>query len=168
MRSGIPIIIKNTMTNSPGTVVSSQPGRKQHQKSGQLITSIAHMTGRTQFTIETEGMKDQNDILVCLAGNGISIDIINIFPNQIYHRRSCHKKDIGDIGETEKALPCHRELQQDFRRWRSYAGNSRCHVQNHPGIDCKTDRSASDFRLPFDHFLPGKGRGYGSCCSCPS
>jgi len=104
MRSGIPIIIKNTMTNSPGTVVSSQPGRRMHQKSGQLITSIAHMTGRTQFTIETEGMKDQDDILVCLAGNGISIDIINIFPDQMVFTIEGHatKKALGILEKQKK------------------------------------------------------------------
>jgi aspartate kinase len=109
MRSGIPVIIKNTMTNSPGTVISSHLGRKQlaqSRKSGQLITGIAHITGRTQITIETMGMEDQNDILVRFADNGISIDIINIFPDKMVFTIEGYatKKAMEILKEREK--PC--------------------------------------------------------------
>ncbi|HHY81060.1 MAG TPA: aspartate kinase [Clostridiales bacterium] len=84
-RAGIPVVIKNSMNNTPGTIISSgtaiaQPSGK---RTGQLITSIAHITGRTQITIDTQGADEQNDILLDLADNGISIDIINIFPERM-------------------------------------------------------------------------------------
>lgn len=86
MRSGIPILIKNTMGNSPGTIISSYRDQKpiaQNKRSKQLITSIAHVLGRTQLTIENLGMDGQNEILSYLADNNISIDIINIFPSKM-------------------------------------------------------------------------------------
>ncbi len=87
MSAGIPILIKNTMSDSPGTIISSRIERKKHTKeyrSEQLITSIAYITGRSQISIDTKrGLDEQNDILHGLAENGISIDIINIFPEKM-------------------------------------------------------------------------------------
>ncbi|HHU48762.1 MAG: aspartate kinase [Caldicoprobacterales bacterium] len=87
MNAGIPILIKNTLSDSPGTMISSRIERKQQAKSRraeQLITSIAHITGRTQISIDTEqGLEEQDDILQRLADNHISIDIINIFPKKM-------------------------------------------------------------------------------------
>jgi aspartate kinase len=109
MRCGIPVIIKNTMTNSPGTVISSFQGRKQPvhgHKTGQLITSIAHITGRTQIKIDVCTMEDQNDILIRLADNGISIDIINIFPDCMVFTIDGHA--------TEKAVEILDELGKTY------------------------------------------------------
>jgi aspartate kinase len=109
MRSGIPVVIKNTMSNSPGTVISSHQGRKQlaqSRKSGQLITGIAHITGRTQFIIETGSMTDQNDILLHLADNGISIDIINIFPDKMVFTIDGHAAGKALDILNEKNTPC--------------------------------------------------------------
>lgn len=100
MRTGIPLVIKNTMTDSPGTIISTpvvkrQP--KQSHKPNRIITSIAHATGRTQINIETKnGIEEQNEILLRLADNNISIDIINIFPEKMVFTI--------DGNATEKAL----------------------------------------------------------------
>lgn len=86
MRNSIPIVIKNTMTDSPGTIISNYRDQKSmldDRRSKQLITGIAHITGRAQITIETPGDDDQNDILTSFADNKISIDIINIFPEKM-------------------------------------------------------------------------------------
>lgn len=87
MHAGIPVKIKNTMSDSPGTMISALVERKQQRKtllSEQLITSIAHITGRTQISIDTkQGLEEQNDILLRLADHQISIDIINIFPEKM-------------------------------------------------------------------------------------
>lgn len=88
MRAGIPVKIKNTMNDSPGTIVStpviSREQTKQIHKPGRIITSIAHIIGRTQITLDIKGgIEEQNDILLRLANNHISIDIINIFPDKM-------------------------------------------------------------------------------------
>ena len=87
MRAEIPVVIKNTMNDSPGTIISTRRVGKQmtqSHKADQVITSIAHVTGRAQITIETvEGIEEQNNILLRLAENQISIDIINIFPDKM-------------------------------------------------------------------------------------
>ena len=50
---------------------------KQHH---QVITSVAHRYHRTQFTIHHEP-RLMDDLLGSIATAGISIDLINIFPN---------------------------------------------------------------------------------------
>lgn len=86
MRSGIPLVIKNCMNNSPGTMITayqeSEAGQKVQRK-GQVVTGIAHITGRTQVTVVEVSMEHQNDLLIRLADNGISIDIINLFPDRM-------------------------------------------------------------------------------------
>lgn len=87
MSSNIPIVIKNTNGNSPGTIISSYFEKDSVQtKLGEpdwVITGIAHMLDRTQITIEGLDQDKENQILRKLADNGISIDLINIFPNNM-------------------------------------------------------------------------------------
>ena len=86
MRSGIPLVIKNTMNNSPGTMITaykeSEAGQKAQRK-GQVVTGIAHIIGRTQVIVTDVSMEAQNDLLTRLADNCISIDIINLFPDRM-------------------------------------------------------------------------------------
>ena len=86
-RSDIPLLIKNIMNDSPGTIVTARSIKKQPVRSSntdRIITSITYVTGRTQITIDTsQGIEEQNDILLRLADNHISIDIINIFPDKM-------------------------------------------------------------------------------------
>jgi aspartate kinase len=86
MRSRTPLIIKNTMNDSPGTIISfyneAEAAIKNRDRL-QLITGIAHILGRTQVTIDNVDAETENDLLIKLADNGISIDIINIFPEKM-------------------------------------------------------------------------------------
>lgn len=76
MRANVPLYIKNTMSNAPGTIISSEVYNKK------LITGITHMPNRTQISIMFENDETDNDELFdLLAEYGISIDLINIFPN---------------------------------------------------------------------------------------
>ncbi|QCX32290.1 aspartate kinase [Caloramator sp. E03] len=76
MRGNIPLYIKNTMSNAPGTIISSEVYNKK------LITGITHLPNRTQVSIMFEDEeKDNDELFDLLAEYGISIDLINIFPN---------------------------------------------------------------------------------------
>lgn len=84
-KSNIAIIIKNTMNDSPGTVISNFPNSEYRSKrhSDRIITSIAHTPDRTQIIIENIRFERKNEIFLQLAENEISIDIINIFPDRM-------------------------------------------------------------------------------------
>lgn len=80
-RSGIPMLIKNTFTNNKGTSITNYNSvEKPITLSDQLITSIAHRPNRIQFTVE--GTLDDEVFFNELAKEGVSIDIINIFPGR--------------------------------------------------------------------------------------
>lgn len=77
MRSGVPLVVKNIMSNSKGTIVSSD-----NLILTRPLTAITSLKDRTQFTINTENWSYEKDALTLLSENGISIDLINIFPDK--------------------------------------------------------------------------------------
>lgn len=103
MRAGIPLVIKNTFSDEKGTYIlqnveSVIDKEKHHHK---VITSVAHRYHRTQFTIHHKS-NEMDDLLGTIAAAGISIDLINIFPNN-----KVFTIDQND----EKALECLLEKQ---------------------------------------------------------
>lgn len=78
MRGNIPLLIKNTMSDSPGTVITAA-----RENTDNIVTGITHMSDRTQVSITFNNDEDvfNNDIFDELAHNNISIDLINVFPD---------------------------------------------------------------------------------------
>lgn len=81
MRANIPLVIKNTFSDAKGTYILQNveniiDKNLHHQK---VITSVAHRYHRIQFTIHEENHFDV-DLLSAIAEANISIDLINIFP----------------------------------------------------------------------------------------
>ncbi len=101
MRANIPMVIKNTMNNSEGTIISSNLVSDAGDDSIEiynLITSITHIKNRTQIAISNIALAAQNKLLAEFASNGISIDLINIFPDKIiFTIDGCNSKKAGKI-----------------------------------------------------------------------
>ncbi|WP_058485207.1 aspartate kinase [Defluviitalea phaphyphila] len=84
MRANIPLFIKNTFNERPGTCIIHYGGEENNllkKSNNRLITGIAHRNNRLQICIEGENIDDE-DLFSTLAENNISIDIINIFPER--------------------------------------------------------------------------------------
>ena len=81
MRSNIPLVIKNTLSNSGGTVINYSG----ELNSENIITGITHMSRRTQIIVDKK-INNQNqhysELLTVIAENNISIDLINVFPDK--------------------------------------------------------------------------------------
>lgn len=78
MRGNVPLIIKNTMTDSPGTIITHYNNAyKNIYDSNNLVTGIANMNNRVQIILEVAS--NDNDIFEKIAKAKISIDLINIF-----------------------------------------------------------------------------------------
>ncbi|MEG0005192.1 MAG: aspartate kinase [Clostridium sp.] len=91
MRGNIPVYIKNTMSDAKGTIISS----KEEINSSHIITGVTHMPCRTQVSIRFDnGADNSNELFFTLAEMGISIDLINVFPN--------YKAFTIDDNDTEK------------------------------------------------------------------
>lgn len=77
MRGNIPLIIKNTLSDAPGTMITNYYDDAKKR----LVTGITYMTNRTQILIDCDNTDvDDEDIFSVLADNNISIDLINVFP----------------------------------------------------------------------------------------
>jgi aspartate kinase len=81
MKGNIPLVIKNTLNNCEGTVISNF----NSIETDSIITGITHMSSRVQIRVKLQDNSDSNDyfnLLDVLAQNMISIDLINVFPNE--------------------------------------------------------------------------------------
>jgi aspartate kinase len=81
MKANIPLIIKNTMSNSLGTIINNEG----EDDNSNIITGITHLAHRVQITVSlNDNLKNPNyySLLNILANNEISIDLINVFPAQ--------------------------------------------------------------------------------------
>ncbi len=74
----IPLVIKNTMNDCDGTVISNL-GNEGYEN---IITGITHMNNRIQIKICENSGSSYDDIFDILAENLISIDLINVFPKE--------------------------------------------------------------------------------------
>jgi aspartate kinase len=89
MEGGIPIRIKNTLSDAPGTLVceSSMISKKTVIKSDRVARGVAHLTGITQVRLDRE--RDVNEagflgkVFRALACAKISVDLITVLPETI-------------------------------------------------------------------------------------
>ncbi len=80
MRANIPLVIKNTFTDAPGTYIAQDVADPNYQSPNphKIITGIAHKNNRVQYTIE-EPIMGEIDLLYEIAMESISMDMVNIF-----------------------------------------------------------------------------------------
>lgn len=87
MRSNIPLIIKNTMTDSAGTLITNcdRNRRYRYDKREKLLTAVAYINGMTRVKIFFDGSageyENNNHLFKAIASEEISIDMININPD---------------------------------------------------------------------------------------
>lgn len=81
MRGNVPLVIKNTMSCSNGTVIDNIGDSADTR----FLTGVTHNSGRIQISIKLkENLNNEKykSILEVLAQNKISLDLINIFPKE--------------------------------------------------------------------------------------
>lgn len=101
MQGNIPLIIKNTMNECKGTVIDNIGTIDE----GNIITGITHMSDRVQIQVHLNDNINNHsyyDLLQVLAENLISIDLINVFPNQNIF--TIDEKDFNNFNEIMKLL----------------------------------------------------------------
>ena len=81
MRGNIPLVIKNTMSDSPGTIITQYNEAYDNiYDIDKLVTGIANMDHRVQIVIENNA--NTQNLFEKIAEEKISIDLINIFPEK--------------------------------------------------------------------------------------
>lgn len=87
MRSNIPILIKNINTEFKGTLITNYDKTRSYRVDrDKIITSVAHINNRAQVRITPSklGYKNHERLFEQIAKEGISIDMINIYPELIF------------------------------------------------------------------------------------
>jgi aspartate kinase len=79
MRANIPLVVKNTFTDAPGTYIIQSTKNITQTTPPKVITGIAHRNNRIQILVENKHFESL-DVLEQVANARISIDLINIFP----------------------------------------------------------------------------------------
>jgi aspartate kinase len=79
LEGNIPLIIKNTMSDAPGTVIRNS---RTHKDSS--VTGITSMANKTQVIVNysDSGSSVGNDIFTLLSGKSINVELINVLPGQ--------------------------------------------------------------------------------------
>lgn len=93
MEGNIPILIKNTMNDSKGTLINNF-GDKQNER---MMTGITSQKNRVQVSIkacDNEGNTKYKNVLDLVAANNISLDLINIFPTEQIFTINQKDKDV--------------------------------------------------------------------------
>lgn len=101
MKANIRLVIKNTLSNCTGTVISTSYAENMEN----VITGITHMSNRVQITVELDRNADNENyfsLLDVLAENLISIDLINVFTKEKIF--TIDGKDINKLSTIMKEL----------------------------------------------------------------
>jgi len=104
LAGNIPLIIKNTVSDAPGTIITNSRGYAYNS-----VTGITSMANKTQIIINfPDNCRNMgNDIFELLAKKNINIDLVNIFPGQ-----EIFTVDSVDASEVESIL---KQLCKEYR-----------------------------------------------------
>lgn len=100
-RNLLPLRIRSTFETRPGTLVTSfRPGRDPwvDRRSDRAVTGLSARAGLAQVIVDG-GAALRPEVFAQLAAAGISLDIINIFPD-----RQAFAVDLRDLSATEDIL----------------------------------------------------------------
>ena len=96
-KGNVPLVIKNTMSDSKGTVIKSNVSEEEKR----LISGITHLNNRIQVRVrlsDNKGKGTYRNLLELLAKNHISLDLINIFPeHQMFTIDATEKDKLSEI-----------------------------------------------------------------------
>ena len=136
MRSNIPLIIRSTMSDTKGTRISS--GLPVAGIDGDVLSGIVYIGDRSQLRVDKMSSQAEKSLLNALAQAGISIDLINIFPENIVVTI--------DDDKTEAAKAILEELGLDYKIIPGLGKVSAVGVRMRgiPGVMARIIRSLSD------------------------
>ncbi len=108
MQARVPIRIRSTYSDHPGTLVTHESCNKRSgMVADRLVTGIAHLSNITQIKVfAKKGQYDlQAEVFKGMANENISVDFINISPNQVVYTVTAEM--------TEKAISVLHRLGHD-------------------------------------------------------
>jgi len=143
MRSNIPLVIRNTMSNSPGTLITNYDKSRKYKESkkDKIITAVAQIGKRTQVRIFFNGSggeyEDDNFLFDTIANNHISLDMINVYPDS-----KVFIIEDGQLSKLQKILDG-KNISYEFKRNCSKVTIIGNKMRGVPGVMAKVIRALS-------------------------
>ncbi len=144
MRSNIPIVIRNTVSDLDGTLITNYDRNRSYKEDNdKIITSIAQINDRVQIKILPSKLSYENheSIFDAIAKAGISIDMINIYPEQIFF--IIDEKQIDLLEKVLKELNYEYELLKNCTKV-TIIGNK---MRGIPGVMAKAVSALSNEKI---------------------
>lgn len=147
MRCNIPLIIRNTMSDSPGTLITNYDRNRKYKenKKDKIITAVAQIGKRTQVRIFFNGSageyEDDNYLFDMIANNNISLDMINVYPDS--------KVFIIDDIQLPKLITIldSKKMSYEFKRNCSKVTIIGNKMRGIPGVMAKVIRALSKYKI---------------------
>ncbi|MDF2590813.1 MAG: aspartate kinase [Clostridia bacterium] len=147
MRSNIPLIIKNTMSNSEGTLITNYDRSRKYKedKKDRIITAVAQIGKRAQVRIFFNGTageyEDDNYLFDMIANNKISLDMINVYPDS--------KVFIIDESQLSKLITLleSKKMSYEYKRNCSKVTIIGNKMRGVPGVMAKVIRALSKYKI---------------------
>lgn len=88
MQKNIPLVVKSTFTDAPGTLITSAPQQDTGETAvtDRIATGVTYLPGIAQVKISLEAATTHNEsfkVFRAMADSGISVDLINVHPGQV-------------------------------------------------------------------------------------
>lgn len=88
MQKNIPLVVKSTFSDAPGTLIANSPDKETHENSikDRIATGVTYLANLAQVRINLEKDTTHSEsfrIFKALAENSISVDLINVHPGHI-------------------------------------------------------------------------------------
>lgn len=106
MQKNIPLIIKSTFSDAPGTLISNIDTETEGMDSitDKVATGVTYLQNICQVKIDQVDRTSSVDVFKILADAGISVDLINVYPNCLVF--TIGEKFMELAEEKLKALGC--------------------------------------------------------------
>jgi aspartate kinase len=147
MRCNIPLIIKNTMSNSQGTLITNYDRSRKYKenKKDRIITAVAQIGKRAQVRIFFNGSageyEDDNYLFDMIANNSISLDMINVYPDsKVFIIDESQLPKLAIILDSKK-------MSYEFKRNCSKVTIIGNKMRGVPGVMAKVIRALSKYKI---------------------
>lgn len=147
MRSNIPLVIKNTMSDSKGTLITNcdKNRRYKEDKKDKIITAVAQIGKRTQVKVHYNGSAGEfevdNYLFDLIANNSISLDMINVYPDS-----KVFIIDDAQLAKLQKVFDS-KNISYEYKRNCSKVTIIGNKMRGVPGVMAKVIRALSKFNI---------------------
>ncbi len=106
--------VRSTFSQKSGTTIINEPLVHDPKNINDVVSSVTILKNRAQFIISRVGESDEYKLLTLLAQKGISLDLINVFPDSIVF--TIDSKDVNECESIVKSIALEYAMNDDLAK----------------------------------------------------